>query len=85
MTTSEWSRLFYQRLLVNFPELIAADTPDEYGHYTCVMPRKELDLFVMGCDDCFAAVWFNESPVCDYSDATREDAIEAATWVATLI
>jgi hypothetical protein len=84
LKVSEWSRLFYQQLLVNFPELVVADMPDEYENYTCALPGRELDLIVFGCDDCFATVWFDGSPVCDYSDATPEDAIEAATWVATL-
>ena len=58
LKVSEWSGLFYQRLVVDFPDLKFSNAPDEYENYSCTLQGKDLDLFVMGCDDCFMAVWF---------------------------
>ena len=91
LKVSEWSGLFYQRLVVDFPDLKFSNAPDEYENYSCTLQGKDLDLFVMGCDDCFMAVWFDGSPVCDYSQAEEcpsvceADAENAATYIATLL
>jgi len=78
LKVSEFSNRFYQRLAAEFPDLLVAG-PDEYEHYNFTVPGKDLDLFVMGCDDCFATVWLDGHPVCDYSDPGPEDVDDAAT------
>lgn len=86
---SEWSALFYQQLVVDFPDLRYSQAPDEYENFTSTLHGKDIDLFVMGCDDCFMAVWFEGSPVCDYSQAEENSSIcaagaeDAATYIAT--
>ncbi len=81
MTVSDWSALFFARLSERRPGLAAPSGPDEDGHYTSELNGKAIS--VMGCDDCFATVWLEGSPVCDYSNATAADAEEAALFVAT--
>ena len=85
MKVAEWSALFYHRLAAEIPDLMASSLPDEYEHYGCTLPGRDLDLFVMGCDDCFASVWFEGNPVCDWSDAGAQDADEAARYIASIL
>jgi hypothetical protein len=80
----EFTNLLHQRLVAEFPDLVVSEA-DEYENYNFTLPGKDLDLFAMGCDDCFATVWFNGHPVCDYSDAGPEDADDAATYVASAL
>ncbi|HLJ84874.1 MAG TPA: hypothetical protein VKT51_11935 [Candidatus Eremiobacteraceae bacterium] len=81
MTLSDWSSLFFARLGEKTKGFAAPSGPDEDGHYATKLNGK--DLFVMGCDDCFATVWFEGSPVCDYSNASATDAKEAALFIAS--
>lgn len=85
MKVAEWSARFYKSLSAEFPNLVPSSEPDEYEHYGCHLPGRDLDLFVMGCDDCFASVWFDGHPVFDRSDAEARDAIDAATYIASIL